>query len=284
VSCNVKEGETTMSESKEAVRLTHRFSASAERVYDAFLDAEEARKFLFATSTGAIVRCEIDARVGGSFVIVDRRDGEDVLHTGTYQELERPRRIVFTLSVPKYSSHASKVTLVLEPLDKGCELTLTQEAKRERADTRQSASEGWLGILEVAAEVLVDEAPTCGIGVAQHAKIPEKIGVMFEGLAETLELHRAMLKRKDPNARREDDVYAELAARWRNIAQKVRESAAQMAAQRELPMGTHDESAWSDENLRAFEKFVNAEKQALGLLRVAAERDGKMLAAMKQPR
>jgi uncharacterized protein YndB with AHSA1/START domain len=283
VSCTVKESENTMSDSKEVVRLTHRFSASAERVYDAFLDPEQARKFLFATSTGTIVRCEIDARVGGSFIIVDRRDGEDVLHTGTYRELERPRRIVFMLSVPKYSSDASKVTLVLTPLSKGCELTLTHEGKTERADTRQS-TEGWLGILEVAAEVLVDETPTCGMGVAQHAKIPEKIGVMFEGLAATLELHRAMLGRKDPNARREDDVYAELAARWRNIAQKVRESAAQMAAQWELPMGPHDESAWSDENLRAFEKFVNAEKEALGLLRVAAERDGRMLASMKQPR
>jgi uncharacterized protein YndB with AHSA1/START domain len=55
------------------VTVKHRFTASAERVYDAWLDPEKARKFLYATATGEIVRCEVDARVGGKYVIVDRR-------------------------------------------------------------------------------------------------------------------------------------------------------------------------------------------------------------------
>lgn len=37
---------------------------------------------------------------------------------------------------------------------------------------------------------------------------------MFEGLAETLELHRKMLVLDDPNSRKEDEVYRELAASW----------------------------------------------------------------------
>ena len=66
------------------VTVTHRFLASAERVYDAWLDPEKMRRFLYTTATGAIVRCEVDARVGGRYTIVDRRHGEDVLHEGTY--------------------------------------------------------------------------------------------------------------------------------------------------------------------------------------------------------
>ena len=58
-------------EDRVLVRATHRFDASAERVYDAFLNPSRAGKFLFATPTGQIVRCEIDARVGGTFKIVD---------------------------------------------------------------------------------------------------------------------------------------------------------------------------------------------------------------------
>src|ERR1700741_3964567 len=96
----------TASAEKTLVRVTRRFDASAERVYDAFLDPELARRFMFATATGQIVRCEIDARAGGGFTIVDRRSGEDVVHTGKYITLERPRLIVFTLSVAKYSSES----------------------------------------------------------------------------------------------------------------------------------------------------------------------------------
>jgi Activator of Hsp90 ATPase homolog 1-like protein len=108
----------TQSEETVSVRVTRRFDASAERVYDAFLDPDTASRFMSMTATGQIVRCEIDARVGGAFAIVDRRDGEDVPHTGTFLELERPRRIVFTLSVEKHLSETSKVTIQIAPLGK----------------------------------------------------------------------------------------------------------------------------------------------------------------------
>jgi len=267
-----------------AVRVTHRFDASAERVYDAFLDPARAGKFLFATPTGQIVRCEIDARVGGTFTIVDRRDEEDVVHTGEYLALERPRRIVFTLWVPKYSVEKDSVTIDIAPLAKGCELTLTHETRAKDARAVEGAQEGWAAILEVAAEVLQDDEPTCGIGVAEHATIPARIAVMFEGLAETLELHRQMLVMDDANARKEDEVYRDLALRWKQIAELITQAAQQMAAQRELPMGAHDETAWGAAHLRAFEKFVNGQLQVLALLRVAAERDQQMLASMQKPK
>jgi uncharacterized protein YndB with AHSA1/START domain len=265
------------------VRAAHRFDAPAERVFDAFLDPLRAGKFLFATPTGQIVRCEIDARVGGVFTIVDRRDEEDVVHTGKYLALDRPRQIVFTLSVEKYSRGEDTVTIDIVPLAKGCEVTLTHEIKSKDAQALARADEGWTAILDVAAELLVDDAPTCGIGLAQHATIPARIAGMFEGLAKTLELHRRMLVPDDPNARQEDEVYRDLAARWKQIAELVAQAAAQMASQRELPMGAHDQTAWGDEHLRAFEKFVKGQMQVLALLRVAAERDQKMLTSMQKP-
>jgi len=263
------------------VRVTHRFAASAERVYDAFLDPAMASKFMFATPTGQIVRCEIEARVGGGFTIVDRRDGEDVAHSGRYLVLERPRRIVFTMSVEKYSSDASQVTIEIAPLSNGCELTLTHAMDAKYAGVQGRTREGWTCILELASELLSADAPSCGEGIAQHASIPAQIGVMFEGLAETFELHRKMLKRDDPNAHVEDEVYRKLATSWREIATLVQKAAAYMAAQRELPQVAHDESAWGDDNLRAFEEFVRAQSRLLALLRVAAERDAQMLASIE---
>jgi uncharacterized protein YndB with AHSA1/START domain len=136
------------------VRVTHRFTASAERVFDAWLDAGTVGRWLFATPTGEVVRAEIDARVGGRYVIVDRRDGEDVEHTGEYLEIDRPHRLVFTLAVPKYSQLADRVTIDIVPLESGCELTLTHEMHPEFAEWAGQTESGWTTILAKLEEVL----------------------------------------------------------------------------------------------------------------------------------
>ena len=130
------------------VRVTRHFAASAEHVFDAWLDPVKARHFLFATPAGHIVRCEIDPRVGGRYAVVDRRDGEDVEHTGEYLEIDRPRRFGFTLSVPKYGQDVSSIFIDIVPLESGCELTLTHHLDPALAEFTKRAEEGWKGILE----------------------------------------------------------------------------------------------------------------------------------------
>ena len=137
---------------KVTIRVTRRFTASAERVFDAWLDPARIGKWLFATKTGQMVRVEIDARVGGSFVIVDRRDGVDVEHLGTYVEIERPRRLVFTFAVPHYSSESTRVTVEITPLGTGCELTLTHEGVLPEWASRTES--GWNMILDGLAGIL----------------------------------------------------------------------------------------------------------------------------------
>jgi uncharacterized protein YndB with AHSA1/START domain len=130
-----------------AVKVTRRFTASAERVFDAWLDPERAGKWLFATPSGQMVRVEIDARVGGSFIFVDRRDGEDVEHIGEYRELDRPRRLSFTFRVPKFSPDiATRVTVDIVPQGTGCELTLTHEGVLP--DYASRTESGWTSILD----------------------------------------------------------------------------------------------------------------------------------------
>jgi uncharacterized protein YndB with AHSA1/START domain len=127
------------------VVVTHRYAASAERVYDAWLDPDKAGRWLFATATGKMVHVEIDARVGGRFNFTDRRNGEDVEHVGVYLELDRPRRIVFEFAVEKAFAY-TRVAIDIVPVGSGCELTLRHSGVLPEY-APQTVS-GWTGILE----------------------------------------------------------------------------------------------------------------------------------------
>jgi uncharacterized protein YndB with AHSA1/START domain len=127
-----------------------------ERVFDAWLDPTRVGKWLFATPTGTIVRADIDARVGGGFIITDRRDGEDVEHVGTYLEIDRPRRLAFTFGVPQYSELMTHVRIDLRPVPGGCELTLTQQDTP--AEWVERARDGWGKIIGALSSHLAEEA------------------------------------------------------------------------------------------------------------------------------
>jgi uncharacterized protein YndB with AHSA1/START domain len=134
-----------ISDARPTVRVTRRFGAPAERVFDAWLDPKTAGRWLFATATGQMVRVEIDARIGGRFIFVDRRDGEDIEHCGEYVDIDRPRRLVFTFGVPKYSTETTRVCIDIVPRDTGCELTLTHEGVLPEYAERTLG--GWTEIL-----------------------------------------------------------------------------------------------------------------------------------------
>jgi uncharacterized protein YndB with AHSA1/START domain len=134
------------------VRVTHRYSESAERVFDAWLDPATAGRWLFATPTGQMIGVEIDARVGGSFIFVDRREGENIEHTGQYLEIVRPRQLVFSFSVPKYSKLSSTVSIDIAPIGTGCGLTLTHDGVL--AEYASRTQEGWGKLLAALATTL----------------------------------------------------------------------------------------------------------------------------------
>jgi len=129
------------------VVVTHVMAAAPEAVFDAWLDAAHAGAWLFATPTGRIVEVAIDPVVGGTFRVTDRRDGEDVLHVGTFLELDRPARLVFEFGVPNFSAARDRVTVTMAPAGEGCEATLTHALTLGMEDWADAVREGWTGIL-----------------------------------------------------------------------------------------------------------------------------------------
>jgi uncharacterized protein YndB with AHSA1/START domain len=133
------------------VSVSRRFTASPERVFDAWLDPKLAARWLFATPTGQMVRVEIDPRVGGTFIFV-RRDGEDVEHTGQYLEIDRARRLVFTFAVPKYSAATTQVSIEITAAGAGCDLVLAHAGVLPGYSARTVS--GWKSILDGLAKVV----------------------------------------------------------------------------------------------------------------------------------
>jgi uncharacterized protein YndB with AHSA1/START domain len=133
-------------------RVSRRFQASAEEVFDAWLDPELAREW-FGPGLGEMTRVEIDASVGGTFWLVQRRGGEVAEHTGEYLEIDRPRRLVFTWRTPPLTD-TSRVIIDIRPLENGCELTVTHEMGSEWEPFIERAGAAWGKMADVIASLL----------------------------------------------------------------------------------------------------------------------------------
>src|SRR5687767_15777497 len=102
---------------------------------------------------------------------------------------------------------------------------------------------------------------TCGNGLAQNATLPWKLGELAAALGAVLEAHMPSLDLTDEDSRKEHDVYQRLASELRQTAAQAEAIARQMSAATDLPMGRHDTAVLaSDEVMRSFERFVQAEQ------------------------
>jgi uncharacterized protein YndB with AHSA1/START domain len=109
--------------------ITRRFDASPERVFDAFLDPTLARLWLFTSPETDIAarRVEIDARVGGKWLMTNPCEGMVIEGIGEYIEIDRPRRLVFTFAIPMFGPHVDRIAVEIASDGSGCILSLTHE-------------------------------------------------------------------------------------------------------------------------------------------------------------
>ena len=113
--------------------------------WDAWLDPNSARKWLFATENGVMESCEIDPRVGGRFHIVERRGGERAEHFGEYVEIDPPRRLSFDFWT-NFSEDRTRVIVTVAADGDGSIVTITHEAVWP--DYVDRTRQGWSKILE----------------------------------------------------------------------------------------------------------------------------------------
>ncbi len=126
------------------------------------------------------------------------------------------------------------------------------------------------------------EQPTCGKGLAENSVLPAQLGKLIAAMAENLETHMKALDLTDKNSSAEFDAYEKLVRDLQQTARQLQETATQMAAYRDLPMGRHDEKAMTHPRVReVFEKFVTQKQELLSLLEQTVERDNQLLDVMR---
>ncbi|MDB5334508.1 MAG: hypothetical protein JWN70_127 [Planctomycetaceae bacterium] len=138
------------------VSVTRQFAATTEQVFDAWLDPAMIGKFMFGPQLRdeEVVHLKVDARIGGTFSFLVRRQGTEIDHVGHYRELDRPRRLVFTWGVTGSSAEESVVCIDITATGTGSQLTLTHEMDSKWAEYASRTEAGWTKMLGALAAAL----------------------------------------------------------------------------------------------------------------------------------
>ena len=143
--------------SQVVVSVTHRYCAPADRVFDAWLTPWQVSRFLFRSRVGTVMQCELQPEVGGAFMVVERRNAAEgdesvfnMVHSGRYVEITKPRRLAFDLSVLSFPDEATRVTVDIAPSTaQTCEVTVKHElgTGRHALAIEESTRRDWNNML-----------------------------------------------------------------------------------------------------------------------------------------
>jgi uncharacterized protein YndB with AHSA1/START domain len=134
-----------MEENKLVVRKV--IPASREEVFAAWTDPESMKQWM---CPGDVLTNEakLDVRVGGSYRIVMKSKDKDHDHSGIYQVVDPPSKLVFTwITAGTDQQHATLVTVELFARGHDTELVLTHE-RFPNSEHVQRYKGGWTTIAE----------------------------------------------------------------------------------------------------------------------------------------
>jgi uncharacterized protein YndB with AHSA1/START domain len=138
------------------VNVQREIAAPAEDLFDAWLDAQSLGSWLRPSGVRE-TRAETEPRVGGTFRIVMVDDESSIAHTGTYREIDRPRRLVFTWSSPATRFRDSIVTVTFQPASKSSTVVEIHQVGLPGEEAQASHHAGWSDVLGELARITRSE-------------------------------------------------------------------------------------------------------------------------------
>lgn len=139
-----------------SLAVSRTIAAPASKVFEAWLDPEMIAKFMRPIPEMPAPDVTNDPVEGGRFGIVMKAGEDEIPHAGTYKEISRYSRLVFTWESP-FSVDGSTVTLDFEEVDGKTNVTLTH-VKFPSEESRDNHNAGWGSILEALENTLTGSA------------------------------------------------------------------------------------------------------------------------------
>jgi uncharacterized protein YndB with AHSA1/START domain len=139
-----------------SLTVTRVVPAPAEAVFRAWTEPGEIEKW-WAPEGMSVPFVEVDLKVGGAYRLgLQRPDADPFYATGTYREIQRPRRLVFTWRWEPDTMKAGEtlVTVELREKDGKTEVVLTHE-RFPSAEVRDEHRKGWTECLERLGGVII---------------------------------------------------------------------------------------------------------------------------------
>jgi uncharacterized protein YndB with AHSA1/START domain len=128
-----------------SVTVQREIAAPAEELFDAWLDGHSLGSWFRPLSTRE-TRAETDPRQGGTFRIVMVDDESTTAASGTYREIDRPRRLVFTWSSSDTRFRETVVTVTFRSTSSGTLVEVRQVGLPDE-EARDAHHAGWSDIL-----------------------------------------------------------------------------------------------------------------------------------------
>ena len=140
--------------------VRRRMPAPREVVYDAWIDPQGIREWMCPGDTVS-TEALLDVRVGGSYRIVMKGKDRDHVHTGVYQVVEPPSKLVFTWTGEEEDGVPMLVTVEFFAHGDESELALTHE-RLPAADVMKRYQSGWGRIADKFAAYLAKRIEIAG--------------------------------------------------------------------------------------------------------------------------
>ncbi|MBT3991842.1 MAG: SRPBCC domain-containing protein [Rhodospirillaceae bacterium] len=137
------------------LKIERTFDASPEMVFDAWVERDQVAQW-YGPEGMAVPLCEMDSTIGGSYrVCFQEPDGTDHIVVGSFKEIDRPNRLVFTWGWEEDGvvGQVTEVSVEFAANGDKTDLTLTHRGF-ETEDGMNGHKMGWTSSFESLAKLL----------------------------------------------------------------------------------------------------------------------------------